>query len=106
MINEYDLQQFKAYIKEQNISIDSRIPVNYQGLKPFLSDGPPLIVIAAYCSSQNIFNYLLQEGADLFSSGFYHKPILHYALAGRNTGIIQKLLDSSIDMRYSLSATI
>lgn len=83
-----DLKSFIDFVTKKSIDINSKFPVV---LNPKFSHAP-LICVAAQYGSFTLFSELLKNGANTAYS--HDKPLLHYALAGRHSGIINLLLST------------
>ncbi|XP_046565004.1 ankyrin repeat domain-containing protein 50-like [Haliotis rubra] len=63
------------------------------------NDGRTSLMWAAWHGRENIFGYLLRNGADHISMDNYGDNILHYASHGGHTGIVEKILaEAEIDI--------
>lgn len=71
--------------------IDSRIECTMFEFVTMLSRKPTLAHFAAFCGSEKCFDFLLKHGANLELNDYGKRNSLHFAIAGGNMNIIQKV---------------
>jgi hypothetical protein len=76
-----------------SISVDSKLPIEWDGRLGFLSYSPPLLSVAAFFSAEHCFKALLALNARTDSLDFFRTPVTHFAAAGGSIPILQLLLD-------------
>jgi ankyrin repeat protein len=71
-------------------------------LPDILTNSPPLISVAAYHRAVRCFGFLLEAGADIGKLDELDTPLVHFAVAGGDTEIIDRLHERRADFRDTL----
>lgn len=91
-IRHDSISELEACFNEnQYYQLDYRIRPSIQFGCHFLRNQPTLIQYAAFCSSFNVFKYLLEKGANIDLLDLNNRSLAQFAMAGGNKDIIELL---------------
>lgn len=102
--------ELRIIIKNKSTSCDTIL--NSEQLKStvpsfdkyeMLQNNPPIICCAAYLGAEKCFSALIDFGANIECTDFFHTPLTFFAVVGNSTKILDMLLNLSKNSNHNLS---
>ena len=103
IIKTDNLEKFKEKINStENFDINQQIKPHYFEPCWFVQNKPTLIQYAAYFKADKIFNYLLENNADINITDTKGNTLIDYCVAGNNIEIFKEIKDKTTNFENSL----